>query len=471
LHQPQSRPLIGDALDVRYAALAGVPKIEEGHDLAATIVSALAASGESLRDGDVLVLAQKIVSKAEGRIVALNSVMPSASATQLALEVNKDPRVVELILNESCEVVRKARDLLVVAHKLGFVMANAGIDMSNVQHTSDTDDTVLLLPEDPDASCARLRKELRYLTGADVGVIINDSHGRAFRNGTVGVAIGVAGIPALVDWCGKSDLFGRKLQHTMVGLADEIASAASLLMGQAREGRPIILARGVPMERRDGAAVELVRPKAIDVFRAPSAEMVLRSRRSVRRFVPKQVPDALVRSILETATCAPSAHNRQPWRFAIVTQPSVKRRLAAAMGDRLRADRLADGDDADAVEKDVARSFARIDAAPTVIVVCLTMEDMDRYPDANRSAAEHQMAVQGTAMATQNLLLAAHAAGLGANVMCGPLFCPDTVRAVLSLPADWEPQGLVTMGYPDGQGRPFRRRPLSEVTRVVKEEL
>jgi coenzyme F420-0:L-glutamate ligase/coenzyme F420-1:gamma-L-glutamate ligase len=464
--QHPCRPAVVESSEARYVALAGVPLVKRGDDLSAAILAALAVSGKKLRDGDVLVIAQKIVSKAEGRTVRLDSVAPSEEALELAREVNKDPRLVELILRESVEVVRKRRDVVVVADRHGFVMANAGIDMSNVQHHG-ADDSALLLPEDPDASCARLREAMKRLTGADIGVIINDSHGRAFRNGTVGVAIGVAGIPALMDRRGDPDLFGRPLQHTEVGLADEIASAASLLMGQAGEGRPVVLARGVPMRRREGAAAELVRPRHLDLFRAPAGDMLLRGRRSIRRYLPQPVPEALLRSILETAVCAPSAHNRQPWRFAVLTDCAVKLRLAREMGQRLRDDRLRDGDPPELVERDVARSLARIDAAPVAIVVCLTMEDMDRYPDAKRAAAEHHMAVQGTAMATQNLLLAAHAAGLGANSMCAPVFCPDIVRAALALPEHWQPQGLLTLGFPADSGRRRGRRPLDDVVRFV----
>jgi coenzyme F420-0:L-glutamate ligase/coenzyme F420-1:gamma-L-glutamate ligase len=169
------------------------------------------------------------------------------------------------MLSESVEVVRHSRDVIVVAHRLGFVMANAGIDQSNV--APDDGEKALLLPRDPDASCAALRSRLRESTGADVAAIINDSHGRAWRNGTVGVAIGAAGLPALLDLRGCPDLFHRRLRITEVGLADEIAAAASLLMGQADEGRPAVLVRGVPYERREGCASELVRPRSHDLFR------------------------------------------------------------------------------------------------------------------------------------------------------------------------------------------------------------
>jgi F420 biosynthesis protein FbiB-like protein len=188
-----------------------------------------------------------------------------------------------------------------------------------------------------------------------------------------------------------------------------------------------------------------------------------RERRSIRRYRDQPLPPALVERLIEAARFAPSAHNRQPWRFTVMLDAERKQRLAAAMGARLRADRLADGDPPDAVEQDVARSRARIVDAPAVIVACYTLADMDRYPDARRAAAERTMAVQSTAMAVQNMLLLAHAEGLGACWMCAPLFCPDAVTAALDLPADWQPQALVTLGNPARTGRLRERRPIAEI--------
>lgn len=197
---------------------------------------------------------------------------------------------------------------------------------------------------------------------------------------------------------------------------------------------------------------------------------ILAGRRSIRRYLPEPVPRELVASLLEAAVAAPSAHNRQPWRFVVIEQSSTKHRLATAMGAKLRADRASDGDPADAIEADVARSYARLTGAPLLVLVCMTMADMDRYRDDDRNRAEHLMAVQGTAMAGQNLLLAAHAAGLGASWMCAPLFCPEVVAATLGLPSDWQPQGMVTLGYPADAGKPRRRRPLAEVARYLDRE-
>jgi coenzyme F420-0:L-glutamate ligase / coenzyme F420-1:gamma-L-glutamate ligase len=252
--------------ELRLIALGGVPLLQPGDDLCETILHAVARSGEQLRSGDVLVLAQKIVSKAQGRFVDLDQVTPSPRALELAKVVEKDPRVIELILRESAEVLRARRDVIVVVHRLGFVMANAGIDFSNVD-AKEENSRVLLLPAEPDGECERLCRDLLERAGTSVAVIINDSHGRAWRNGTVGVAIGASGIAALLDLRGRPDLFGRALRITQVGLADELAAAASLLMGQADEGTPIVLVRGLSYAQMEGRAADLVRPKELDLFR------------------------------------------------------------------------------------------------------------------------------------------------------------------------------------------------------------
>jgi coenzyme F420-0:L-glutamate ligase/coenzyme F420-1:gamma-L-glutamate ligase len=471
MNMHEARKVSGARATAHFTALAGVPTVKPGDDLVGIIAAALTASNEILRDGDILIIAQKIVSKAENRFVRLRDVTPSAEARRLAREVDKDARLVELILRESSEVVRHRRDLLIVAHKLGLVLANGGIDRSNVGRDGAEDDTVLLLPANPDQTAADLCGALRARFGIEAGVIINDSLGRAFRKGTVGVAIGASGVATLADLRGTPDLHDRPLQSTEVGLADEIAAAASLLMGQANEGRPIVVARGIPNARGRGTAGDLIRPKAMDTFRTiPAAAIagLLGGRRSIRQYTLAPVPADLVEQVLDAAMTAPSAHNRQPWRFAVLTAAGAKERLATAMGERLRADRARDGDPAEMIEQDVARSVRRITGAPVAVVVCLTMEDMDVYPDARRAAAEQQMAVQGTAMAMQNLLLAAHAAGLGASIMCAPLFCPDSVRAALALPPQWQPQALVTLGYPANGGKPFQRRALREFVHVVE---
>jgi coenzyme F420-0:L-glutamate ligase/coenzyme F420-1:gamma-L-glutamate ligase len=256
----------GSARRLELIALGGIPLVVPGEDLARTIATAIAAGGLGLIDGDVVVIAQKIVSKAEGRLVRLADVEPSQRAIDLAREAAKDPRVVQLILAESREVLRCRPGAIIVEDRRGLVLANAGIDASNVRHP-DGSEAVLLLPEDPDASAALIRARLEAASGRAIGVVINDSIGRAWRNGTVGTAIGVSGLPALLDLRGAPDLFGRRLQTTELGLADELAAAASLLMGQADEGCPAVLARGLPYARREGKAGDLQRPRSMDLFR------------------------------------------------------------------------------------------------------------------------------------------------------------------------------------------------------------
>ncbi len=252
--------------ELRLIALRNFPLVKPQDDLQSVITQSLADNQVTLENGDVLVLAQKIVSKAEGRQVKLADVTPSPQAVELAKSTEKDPRLVELVLQESNEVVKTRGPVLIVEHRLGFVMANAGIDQSNITHGGDND-SALLLPVDPDGSAARLRDGLQKEHGRKLAVIINDSVGRAWRMGTVGLAIGVAGIDPLWDRRGDQDLFGRTLEITEVGLADEIAAAASLLMGQGDEGTPVIIVRGVDYRSADRGISPVLRDKEFDLFR------------------------------------------------------------------------------------------------------------------------------------------------------------------------------------------------------------
>lgn len=249
---------------VTMIALRDIPLVQPGDDLSALIAAALARAALGLQPQDVLVVASKIVSKAEGRYVALDSVTPSERALVLAAQTQKDPRVVELVLRESKSVSRVAPNVLVVEHRLGFVSANAGIDQSNIEAG---DDRVLLLPVDPDASASQLAEQLHALIGIRPAVVISDTHGRPFRLGNIGVAIGVSGMQALVDLRGRDDLFGRKLKISMQGYADMVASAAHLLTGEAGEGLPVVLLRGLTLPQGEGSAHDLNRSAAHDLYR------------------------------------------------------------------------------------------------------------------------------------------------------------------------------------------------------------
>lgn len=252
-------------MEISLTAVPHLPDIHPGDDVAELILTALDRANLTLQEGDVLAIAQKIISKAEGRLVRLADVAPGPRAREVAAQTEKDPRIVELILRESEEISRLKPGVLIVRHRLGFTSANAGIDRSNVGDGGET--AVLLLPLDPDQSAANIRARIQTERGVTVGVVITDSHGRPFRLGTVGVAIGVAGLPALWDRRGERDRYGYILQHTDVGLADEIAAAAGLLMGQAAEGLPVVRLRGLNLPEANGQATDLIRPKQMDLYR------------------------------------------------------------------------------------------------------------------------------------------------------------------------------------------------------------
>ena len=244
--------------------LQNIPIIQPGDDLTAIIQSTFKPSNIQLSIGDVIVIAQKIVSKAEGRMVHLATVTPSLAAQKLATKINKDPRLTELILRESKAVLRTRPGLMIVEHRLGFICANAGIDQSNV---AGSEDWALLLPENPDKSAAEIRARLEATNNQHIGVMIIDSHGRAWRTGTVGITIGLSGLPGLVDLRGNHDLSGYTLKNTVIAVADELAAAASLIMGQAAEGTPVIHVRGFPYPLRESSLKELLRPEEQDLFR------------------------------------------------------------------------------------------------------------------------------------------------------------------------------------------------------------
>ncbi len=247
--------------------LTGLPIIKPGDDLADLIADVIKHAEMNLADGDILVIAQKIISKSEDRFVNLNDISPSERALELAQHVDKDARLIELVIEESKSILRYRPGTIIVEHRLGFVCANAGIDHSNVRKDNDSDDWVLLLPENPDRSADGIRRSLEKWSNKRIGVMVIDSHGRAWRLGTVGVAIGLSGIPGIEDLRGDADMFGRTLRVTQVGVADELAAAASLMMGQAAEGTPVVHVRGFPYPLREGSLQELLRPEEEDLFR------------------------------------------------------------------------------------------------------------------------------------------------------------------------------------------------------------
>jgi coenzyme F420-0:L-glutamate ligase / coenzyme F420-1:gamma-L-glutamate ligase len=407
----------------------GVPEVRPGYDLGELLSAALARVG--VRDGDVVAITQKVVSKAEGRLVAEGDGGRGA-----------------WVERESRRVVARRGELVVAETRHGFVCANAGVDASNVETGFLT-----LLPEDPDGSAERLRAALSERLGAKLAVVITDTFGRPWRRGVVNVAIGCAGIASLVDLRGTSDHLGRELEATVVALADEVAAAVGLAMGKT-ERVPAAVVRGV---RHDGASVpvaDLVRPADEDLFRA-SPLLSISERRTIRAFGGGEVPREAVEEAVRAACTAPAPHHTRPWSFTALWSPAAKRRLLGAIAQAWRADLRGDGTPEDTIERRMARSDAVLGAAPVLIVPWVRFERAHPYPDAERADAEREMFLLSGGAAIQNLLLALHAQGYASCWISSTLFCQQESRGALGMGEEWSALGTVAAGpMPAGAAPP-----------------
>ncbi len=407
----------------------GLPEVRAGDDLVALL---LEAAGE-LRDGDVLAVTQKVVSKAEGRVV----------------EGDKDAWVAR----ESRRVLARRDDLVIAETAHGFVCANAGVDASNV-----AEGFLSLLPEDPDGSAERLREGLRARSGADVAVVVTDTFGRPWRRGVVNVAIGCAGLPSLVDLRGTKDAHGRLLEATVVALADEIAAAAGLAMPKAA-GIPAAVLRGVRWEAESSPARELVRPREEDLFRE-SPLLSISARRSIREFGEGMVPREALAEAAGAALTAPvphgSRHRSRPWLWTVLDSPAAKRRLLAAMAEAWARDLRADAVPEGTIARRLARSDAMLGSAPAIVVPALTLVQADEYPDERRREAERDMFLLATGAAVQNFALALHAQGYASCWVSSTLFCREEASEALGLEPGWLPMGAVACGPMPPDGPPPR---------------
>jgi coenzyme F420-0:L-glutamate ligase/coenzyme F420-1:gamma-L-glutamate ligase len=412
----------------------GIPEVESGADLAALVGRAIAGTGLSLRDGDVVAVTQKIVSKAEGRVVPEE---PDGKAAWVARESRR---------------VVAARDELVIAEtRHGFVCANAGVDASNV-----AEGYLTLLPEDPDASAEAMRRDLSAQTGANVAVVVTDTFGRPWREGLVNVAIGCAGLPALVDLRGTKDATGRVLEATVVALADEVAAASGLVMGKA-EGIPAAIVRGIRAEGPPQAAASLVRPAGEDLFRE-SPLQALHARRSIRSFGPGEVDPEAVRAAVAAACTAPAPHHTRPWLFVASGPGPLRKRLLAAMAKAWTADLRGDGTTQGVIERRLAKSDSLLGEAPMLIVPFIRLSGAHAYPDRERASAERDMFVLSGGAAIQTLMLALHAEGLASCWVSSTLFCQEETRQALGVDDEWIPLGSVAVGPSPPEGPPPRPR-------------
>ena len=396
----------------------GLPEIGPGADLAKLITG----SAPALLDGDIVVVTSKIVSKAEGRVIA----------------ADRD----EAIAAETVRVVARRGPTTIAETRHGFVLAAAGVDRSNT-----AEGTVVLLPTDPDASARRLRSDLAELTGACVGVVITDTMGRPWRNGQTDTAIGAAGVLPLRDHRGQADSFGNVLEVTIAAVADEISAAAELVKGKTDQV-PVAIVRGlaelVTSEPGPGAAA-LVRPAAEDMFRLGAAD-VLAARRTIREFSSEPVDSAAIRRSIGAALTAPAPHHSQPWRFAVVESASAKERLLDDMLAAWVRDLRSDGFTDDQIARRTKRGEP-LRRAPVVIVPCLVSDAAHEYPDERRNAAERAMFLVSMGAGVQNLLVALAVEGLGSCWVSSTLFCGPVAAATLHLPAGWEPMGAIGVGH------------------------
>lgn len=458
---------------IQIIGLRDIPLIKEGDMVSDIIIDALEKNGLSLKDRDILVIAQSLISKSKGRIRDLTNIEPSERALDLYETMTpkarnqgipiKDPKLIQAILDESKQIIR-AEHVLITETDHGFICADAGIDKSNVEGERN----VTLLPKNPDEDAEMIRKILKSKYKKDIAIIISDSFGRAFRVGAVGVAIGVSGINPILDKRGEKDLFGYELQSTIIGQVDNLASAAQLVMGEADEGIPIVLIRAYNFELNENARINpIIRKKEIDLFlEKESVKLIkfLKNRRSYKLpFENKIVDKKIIKECIELAGWAPSAHNGQFWKYCIIEKGSLRKKLIDKMNEKLRQDLLNNGKSEVFIKAKINKTRINFLEAPILILLCLDTTDLEQYPDTERAQNEFILGVQSISSSATYLLLAFEMKKLAACWYCAPLFAKEIVKNTLKLPISYVPMAFFTVGYPIKEVKAPKRKELTEI--------
>lgn len=460
--------------NINLIGIEDIPLIKAGDNLPSIIFNALKQNNLTLEDGDVLIIAQSIISKSLGRMRNLENIKPSQKAIEIYKKMAplteraslpiKSQELIQAVLDESKHVL-KAEHVLIVETHHGFICANAGIDQSNVG----SKDSISLLPLDSDIEAKKIRNSLQKLTGKKIAVIISDSFGRSFRIGSVGVALGVSGLNPILDKRGDKDLFGKELLSTIIGQIDNLASSAQLIMGEADEGLPVVIIRGYDFNFDENASIkQILRKRELDLFReegvAKSFENVLRSRRSYKlEFNDKKINIALIEESIELARWAPSAHNGQFWRYVIIDQGNLRENLIENMNNKLKDDLLRGGRSKDYIQRKIEKTRTNFLSCPYLILLCLDRKGLEKFSDSDQEKNEYIMGVQSVSASATYLLLAFEIKGLAACWYCAPLFAKDIIKDTLNLPNSFIPMAFFTVGYSMNKSPKPKRKDLKDI--------
>ena len=459
-----------------------IPLIKPSDNIPLIIFNALTKNSISLEDGDIVIIAQTIISKSLGNLRNIRDIVPSQEAIDLHDKMaplirknnlpDKSPELIQAILDESRQVL-KAEHVMIVETNHGFICANAGIDKSNVGKG----DIISLLPLDSDKEAEKIRISLQNLTQKKIAVVISDSFGRSFRLGAVGVALGVSGISSILDKRGSVDLYGKELQSTIIGQIDNLTSAAQLIMGEADEGLPVVIIRGYKYSIIENSSInQILRKSEIDLFRekpiSRNFETILKSRRSYKsEFNDKEVSIKLIEDCIDVARWAPSAHNSQFWRYSIIERGKNRETLIKKMNSKLKEDLIAEGKSDNYVFKKTNKTRNQFLNSPYLILLCMDTRDLEPDSDNTREFNEYIMGVQSVSTSATYLLLAFENKGLSACWYCAPLFAKEIIKEVLKLQSYFLPMAFFTVGYSTKTTqKPYRKELKDIIFRISKEE-